>query len=139
MLKPVTVCSSPNTIVFLAARAAGVRGTAAHALANGAACRFEAFELEPAAVIAAAEPASPNTAAAIATRNQTRLCIWMYLPLVCIRELSASAADPLPTLDERLSRAKTPRPGRRQSRLAARDRYQSLGPMSSAHLARLTG
>jgi len=45
----------------------------AHALANGAACRLGAPEL--AAVIAAAELASPNTAAAAAARNQTRLCI----------------------------------------------------------------
>ena len=43
-------------MVFFAARAAGVRGTLAHAFANGAAWRDRAVELELAAVIAAAEP-----------------------------------------------------------------------------------
>src|SRR4051794_16071657 len=66
-------------MLFFLARAAGVRGMLAHALANEPTAVLELeFELE-AVVIAAAEPASPRTAATAAARNQTRLCITSYL------------------------------------------------------------
>src|SRR6201986_275290 len=73
MLKPVTVCSRPKTKSFFAARAAGVRGTLAHAFANEVVASALPLELGLASVIAPAEPASPSTATAPAIDNTIRL------------------------------------------------------------------
>src|SRR4029079_614753 len=65
---------------------------AAYAFANGAARRTRALELElEPAVIAAAEPARPSTAARAAAKNQTRLCIRYTLRSVRTGSLDGGA------------------------------------------------
>jgi hypothetical protein len=68
--------------VFFAARAAGVRGTFANALAKE---DFAAVREPVVVLIAAAEPASARTPTAAAARNQTLLCI-AFPPLGVRRE-----------------------------------------------------
>src|SRR5919112_106802 len=93
-------------MVFLAARAAGVRGMAAYAFANGAALRTRALELEfEPAVIAAAEPTRPSTAASAAAKNQTRLCIRYTLRSVRTGSLDGGANSLRHSPRERPSRA----------------------------------
>src|SRR6476469_8301188 len=72
----------PNTSTLLALRAAGERGTFAHAWANGAAASFAELALPATLVVAVAVAATRSTAAAAPTRSQRRLCIES-LRLVC--------------------------------------------------------
>src|SRR6476646_9598637 len=64
----------PNTSTLLALRAAGERGTFAHAWANGAAASFAELALPATLVVAVAVAATRSTAAAAPTRSQRRLC-----------------------------------------------------------------
>src|SRR4249919_2821549 len=88
-LNPPASCSMAKLTVFFAARAAGVRGMAANALAKE---DFATTACEPVVVLmAAAELASASTATrAAAARNQTLLCI-AFPPFGVRREHSTAA------------------------------------------------
>src|SRR5436305_14223404 len=74
VLKPLTSCSTPKTRTDLALRPAVVRGTCAHAWANGAADDSAPLAELATLVVAVAEAARSITAAAAPARSQRRLC-----------------------------------------------------------------
>src|SRR5512133_3870230 len=87
-LNPPASCSMAKLRVFFTARAEGVRGTLASALAE------EDVELAREAVgalMAAAEPANASTPTAAAARNQTLLCI--AFPPLGVRQEPSTAAQ----------------------------------------------